>query len=87
VHETSSSGRDTRYEATRSAFAEASTTPLSWRRSTLCSANSCVEVATLPTGETAVRDSKQLPEGGPMLVFSTAEWASFVLGVKHGEFD
>jgi hypothetical protein len=33
----------------------------------------------------AVRDSKN--QRGPVLVFTPAEWAAFVAGVKDGEFD
>lgn len=61
------------------------TTAPAWRRSTRCaSANNCVEVATDPD-YVMVRDSKD-PEGRP-LVFTHAEWAEFVQGVKAGEFD
>ncbi|WP_406312140.1 DUF397 domain-containing protein [Streptosporangium sp. NBC_01639] len=44
----------------------------------------CVEVAHLPEGGRAVRDSKN-PDG-PILCFSPDEWQSFVVGVKDGEF-
>ncbi|MFF4412570.1 DUF397 domain-containing protein [Streptosporangium sp. NPDC001559] len=57
-----------------------------WRKSSLSGGNGgqCVEVAGL-TGGTAVRDSKN-PEG-PSLLFTAAEWRTFVEGVKTGEFD
>jgi Domain of unknown function (DUF397) len=58
---------------------------LPWQRSTFCSANSCVEVASLPDGGTAVRDSKARGFS-PVLVFTAQEWTSFVSGVKAGEF-
>jgi hypothetical protein len=58
---------------------------LAWRRSTWCSTQSCVEVADLPDGSVAVRDSKSA-ESGVALIFSTDEWTSFVSGVKAGEF-
>jgi hypothetical protein len=45
----------------------------------------CVEVAALPDGGRAVRDSKD-PDG-TALVFSDAEWRAFVAGVRDGEFD
>jgi hypothetical protein len=38
----------------------------------------CVEVAHLPTGGRAVRDSKN-PDG-PALTFTTEEWNAFVAG-------
>jgi hypothetical protein len=45
----------------------------------------CVEVADLPDGSRAVRDSKD--RGGPVLLFTPAEWQALVDGVKLGEFD
>jgi hypothetical protein len=45
----------------------------------------CVEVADLPDGSRAVRDSKD--REGPTLLFTPAEWQAFVAGVKQGEFD
>ena len=58
--------------------------PTAWRRSSWCSANSCVEIAELPDG-VAIRDSKS-PDTSPILTFSTDEWRSFLAGVKAGEF-
>jgi len=58
---------------------------LVWRRSTRCSSNSCVEVADLPDGGVAVRDSK-LPSAAPALLFSAQEWRAFIAGVNAGEF-
>jgi hypothetical protein len=57
---------------------------LRWRKSTLSDPETCVEVADLPDGGAAVRDSKD-PEG-PVLRFTPAEWAAFLGGVKSGEF-
>jgi len=60
--------------------------PLSaWRRSSRCSTQSCVEVADLPGGSVAVRDSKASGQA-PVLVFNQQEWQSFISGVKAGEF-
>jgi Domain of unknown function (DUF397) len=58
-----------------------------WRKSSYSGGNggACVEVAVLPDGARAVRDSKDL--GGPKLAFTADEWASFTAGVKTGEFD
>lgn len=54
-----------------------------WRKSTRSGDGNCVEVADVTEG-TAVRDSKD--PTGPVLVFTGAEWAAFVAGVKDGEF-
>ncbi|MDT0268514.1 DUF397 domain-containing protein [Streptomyces sp. DSM 44915] len=45
----------------------------------------CVELASLPNGEVAVRNSR-FPQG-PALVYTPAEMRAFVSGVKSGEFD
>lgn len=45
----------------------------------------CVEVALLPDGGRAVRDSKH--QAGPVLLFDRAEWSAFLHGAKSGEFD
>ncbi|MFY9809644.1 MAG: DUF397 domain-containing protein [Pseudonocardiaceae bacterium] len=44
----------------------------------------CVEVADLPGGHRAVRDSKN--PAGPALTFTPAEWVAFTAGVRAGEF-
>jgi uncharacterized protein DUF397 len=58
-----------------------------WRKSSRSNGNggACVEVADLPDGSRAVRDSKD--RGGPSLLFTPDEWRAFVEGVKLGEFD
>jgi hypothetical protein len=48
--------------------------------------NSCVETAAAPAGTIYLRDSK-LGDSSPILAFSPDEWAAFLAGVKHGEFD
>ena len=79
-------GAAARLTASRLGSAEdLATAPLPWQRSSFCSANSCVEVASLPHGGTAVRDSKPA-ESSPVLLFTAEEWASFLSGVKAGEF-
>ncbi|AFR10502.1 MULTISPECIES: DUF397 domain-containing protein [Nocardiopsis] len=45
----------------------------------------CVEIATLPDGDIAVRNSRD-PEG-PALVYTSAEIEAFVRGAKTGDFD
>ncbi|UPT44083.1 MULTISPECIES: DUF397 domain-containing protein [Streptomyces] len=56
-----------------------SSTELNWFKSSYSTNDgpSCVEVAAAPT-TIHVRDSKQLPTGGPHLGFGTAAWADFV---------
>jgi hypothetical protein len=44
----------------------------------------CVEVAFLPDGEIAMRNSRH-PDG-PALVFTRAEWDAFLGGAQDGEF-
>jgi hypothetical protein len=57
-----------------------------WRKSSYSGANGdCVEIADLPAGGRAVRDSKN-PDGG-FFRFGAGEWAAFVQSVKAGEFD
>jgi hypothetical protein len=60
---------------------------LTWRTSSYSSGQggNCVEIADLPNGGQAVRDSKN--RTGPALMFTAAEWAAFTAGVKSGEFD
>jgi hypothetical protein len=59
---------------------------LKWRKAKGCpTGTTCVEVAALPDGGAAVRDSKD-PEGA-RLRFDAAEWAGFIAAVKAGEFD
>jgi uncharacterized protein DUF397 len=54
-----------------------------WRRSRRCDTNHCVEAA-LVGDRVAIRDSKD--PNGPVLRFSIDEWASFVAGLKEGDF-
>lgn len=44
----------------------------------------CVEVAHLPDGQVAVRNSRH--PSGPALLFTPSEWDAFVGGVKDAEF-
>ena len=45
----------------------------------------CVELAALPSGEIAMRNSR-FP-AGPALVYTQAEITAFLAGAKDGEFD
>ncbi|MGE6836361.1 DUF397 domain-containing protein [Streptomyces niveus] len=48
-------------------------------------AGECVEAAVLPSGGVALRNSRH--PAGPALVFTDAEWDSFLDGAKGNEFD
>ncbi|WP_326641468.1 DUF397 domain-containing protein [Streptosporangium sp. NBC_01755] len=57
--------------------------PLAWRKSSYSgSGDNCVEVAALPNGGQAVRDSKN--PTGPVLKFSPGAWNTFISGIKDG---
>src|SRR5689334_13721426 len=57
-----------------------------WRKSRASNPSGCcVEVAALPDGAIAVRNSRD--PAGPALVYTRAEVAAFLTGVKNGEFD
>jgi Domain of unknown function (DUF397) len=55
-----------------------------WRKSSFSAPNNCVEVAFLPEGAVAVRDSKN--RDGGTLVFTLDEWEAFARGMANGEF-
>jgi hypothetical protein len=56
---------------------------VSWRRSShSTAANNCVEAARLPSGGTAVRDSKDVL--GPALLFAPEAWRDFVRELADG---
>jgi hypothetical protein len=60
--------------------------PGTWRKATASNASgSCVEVAVLPGGDVAVRNSRY--PSGPALVYTRAEIAAFLDGARNGEFD
>ncbi|MGH3810266.1 MAG: DUF397 domain-containing protein [Pseudonocardiaceae bacterium] len=64
---------------------------LQWRRSSFCgdtgagNGGMCVEVAALPDGQIAVRNSNH-PDAGAVL-FTRPEMDAWIKGVKIGEFD
>jgi len=56
-----------------------------WRKSRYSNpSGNCVEMAELPAGEVAVRNSR-FPDG-PALVFTPAEWDAFLRGARDGDF-
>lgn len=66
--------------------AEASQRGFGWRKSHYSNAcGSCVELAHLPDGQTAIRDSKNCH--GPALIYPRAEITAFIQAIKIGEFE
>ena len=57
-----------------------------WQKSWRSNPNGeCVELAALPSGEIAMRNSR-FP-AGPVLLYTQAEITAFLAGAKDGEFD
>jgi Domain of unknown function (DUF397) len=57
-----------------------------WRKSTWSNpSGDCVEVAALPAGGVAVRNSRH--PSGPALIYTRSEIRAFITGAKNGEFD
>jgi Domain of unknown function (DUF397) len=57
-----------------------------WRKSRASNpSGSCVEIAGLPAGQIAMRNSRD--KSGPALVYTREELAAFLTGIKNGEFD
>ncbi|MGW4891809.1 DUF397 domain-containing protein [Kitasatospora sp. NPDC004240] len=58
---------------------------VSWRKSSYSGdGGQCIEVSDDLPGLAPVRDSKD--PGGPVLLFSSAAWASFVAAVRADDF-
>jgi len=60
--------------------------PVSWQKSQRSNpSGNCVEMALLPGGGIAVRNSRD-PEG-PALIYTAGEIEAFILGARDGDFD
>ncbi|WP_433224650.1 DUF397 domain-containing protein [Microtetraspora malaysiensis] len=59
----------------------------SWRKATKSGSNGgdCIEVAPLPGGRVAIRDTES-PGQAPFVVTASV-WDAFIDGAKRGEFD
>lgn len=66
-------------------MSEHDTSNAAWITSRACNNSACVQVAHLPGGMVALRDSKDT--GKPPHIFDGEEWAAFLTGVKAGDFD
>jgi hypothetical protein len=60
-------------------------TDLTWRKSSYTDNGTCVEVANLPDGGRAIRQSND--SDSPIIEYTRAEWDAFLAGVRAGEFD
>ena len=57
-----------------------------WRKSTHSNpSGNCVELARLPAGQVAVRNSRH--PRGPVLICASDELAAFIQSAKDGQFD
>lgn len=57
-----------------------------WQKSRYSnSTGNCVEIARLPDGKVAVRNSRH--PSGPALVYTRSEFRALLLGAKEGDFD
>jgi hypothetical protein len=57
-----------------------------WRKSRRSNpSGNCVELARLPGGDIAVRNSRH--PAGPALIYTTAEMTAFIQGARDGDFD
>jgi hypothetical protein len=66
-------------------MADALGSELLFRRSSRCSTGGCIEVALLPGGGAAVRDSTNHTQ--EPLAFGKQQWSHFMSSLKNGDFD
>jgi hypothetical protein len=66
-------------------MSEHDTSNAAWITSRSCNNSACVQVAHLPGGMVALRDSKDPAK--PAQIFDSEEWSAFVTGIKAGDFD
>ncbi|MFC4534290.1 DUF397 domain-containing protein [Sphaerisporangium dianthi] len=58
---------------------------LTWQKSSYSGTDdNCVEVAHLPLGDLAIRDSKN--PNGPVLLLTAGEWHAFITDMKGDRF-
>jgi hypothetical protein len=66
-------------------MSDAERASLTWLKAQLSGANGqCVEIAST-ADKVAIRDSKD--PGGPILIYTFAEFKAFLHGARNGEFD
>jgi len=59
---------------------------VAWQKSRRSNpSGNCVEVAGLPDGDVAMRNSRD--PHGPALIYTRAELAAFIAGARDGDFD
>jgi hypothetical protein len=78
--------RETSMPPTYNGMPGAALAALIWRKSRRSNpSGNCVELARLPGGGIAVRNSRD--PHGPTLIYTADEIAAFVAGVRDGDFD
>lgn len=58
---------------------------LRWFKSSASGGGGCVEIAHLPEGGVALRDTKDRTKAAHF--YTRDEWQAFLTGVRNGEFD
>jgi Domain of unknown function (DUF397) len=77
---------ETTMSQTRNGMSAGELPTLAWQKSRRSNpSGNCVEMAALPDGGVAVRNSRH--PNGPALIYTIDEIAAFVQGAKDGDFD